>query len=72
MRNIINVSLPPALTKELERGVKRFHFASKSEFVRHLIREWMAERLASDLKESRKEYQAGKAKKLRDPRELWT
>ncbi|MDA1038276.1 MAG: ribbon-helix-helix domain-containing protein [bacterium] len=72
MRNIINVSLPATLTKEVERGVKKYHFASKSEFVRHLIREWMAERLAFDLKESRKEYKTGKAKKLKEIKELWT
>lgn len=71
MRNIVNISLPQNMTKEVERGVKQFHFASKSEFFRHLLREWLAGRLAADLEESRQEYKAGKGKVLRNPRELW-
>lgn len=71
MRNIINISLPENLTKEVERGVKTYQFASKSEFFRHLIREWLANNLAVKLQESEREYKAGKAKKLVRAKDLW-
>ncbi|MBI4256872.1 ribbon-helix-helix protein, CopG family [Candidatus Uhrbacteria bacterium] len=71
MRTIVNISLPQALTKEVERGIKDLHFASKSEFFRHLVREWLAGNLALELQESRNEYTAGKAKKLIRMKDLW-
>jgi Arc/MetJ-type ribon-helix-helix transcriptional regulator len=71
MRTIVNISLPAPLTREVERGVKQLHFASKSEFFRHLIRDWMAGRLLADVQESEREYRAGKAKKLKNPKQLW-
>jgi len=64
MRNVINISLPPTLTKKVEDAVRMEHFASKSEFFRHLLREWMAGRLAQEFEEGRKEYRAGKTKRL--------
>ncbi len=71
MRNIVNISLPVQLTKEVDRGVKQMHFASKSEFFRHLIRDWMAGRLLVDLQTSEREYRAGKGKRLKNPQQLW-
>lgn len=71
MRNIVNISLPGSLTKEVERGVKEFHFASKSEFFRHLVREWLAGHLVLDLAQSRREYTQGKAKVLTQVKDLW-
>lgn len=71
MRNVINISLPPQLTHLVEKAVAEKHFASKSEFFRHLLREWMAGRLAKDFEVGRKEYHAGKAKVLKSMKELW-
>lgn len=71
MRNVINISLPPTLTKKVEDTVRLGNFASKSEFFRHLLREWMAGRLAQELEEGRKEYRAGKVKKLNSMKALW-
>ena len=71
MRNIVNISLPGTLTKEVTRGVKELHFASKSEFFRHLLREWMTGRLVMNVQESQREYQDGKAKKLVHVKDLW-
>ena len=71
MRNIINISLPESLTKEVESGIKKYHFASKSEFFRHLVREWLSGNLLQELEESRAEYKSGKAKKLADVKTLW-
>lgn len=71
MRQIVNISLPQSLTKEVERGIKELHFASKSEFFRHLVREWLAGHLLQELEESRREYIHGKAKQLKSVKQLW-
>ena len=71
MRNIINISLPPVLTKKVEDAVRTENFASKSEFFRHLLREWMAGRLAHEFEEGRKEHRAGKTKRLNSMKALW-
>lgn len=71
MRNVINISLPPQLTHLVEKTVQDRHYASKSEFFRYLLREWMAGRLAKDLEVGRKEYRAGKAKALKSVKNLW-
>lgn len=71
MRNVINISLPPQLTHLVEKTVQDRHFASKSEFFRHLLREWMAGRLARELEDGRREYRAGKAKVLKSMKGLW-
>ncbi len=71
MRSVINISLPNTLTHEVDRAVKTRHFASKSEFFRYLLREWLAGRLAHEFEEGRKEHAVGKTKKLRSVKELW-
>ena len=71
MRSVINISLPSQLTQKVEATVKAQNFASKSEFFRYLLREWMAGRLAKDLEEGRKEYRTGKTKVLRSMKDLW-
>ena len=71
MRSVINISLPQHFTKEVERGVKQLHFASKSEFFRHLLREWMAGDLVIELEESRAQHKAGKSKLLKKTKDLW-
>ena len=43
MRSIINISLPSELEKSVERLMKEGHYASKSEFLRELIRERLGE-----------------------------
>ena len=71
MRNVVNISLPVQLTQEDERGVRELHFASKSEFFRHLVREWLAGHLLQELEESRLECLQGKAKKMTSIKQLW-
>ncbi len=70
MRNVINISLPPAMTKSVEENVKKGHFASKSEFFRMLFRAWSEGALAKDLEESRKEMRQGKGKLLHSLKDL--
>jgi Arc/MetJ-type ribon-helix-helix transcriptional regulator len=71
MRNVVNISLPGELVKAVEQGVKSQHFASKSEFFRYLIRDWMASQLADELKQGEREHKAGKSKKLTSVKSLW-
>ena len=55
MRNIVNISLPPELNKQLEKMVKEGHYASKSEFIRHLLRAKQKGDLVSPRKETEEE-----------------
>lgn len=70
MRNVINISLPEKMTKLVEKEVKEGGFSTKSEFFRHILRLWNTYKLAEELKESRKEFEAGKGKVLRSLRNL--
>lgn len=67
MRNIINISLPEELTKQVKKEVKIGNYASTSEFFRHLLR---THKLAEELKTSRREFETGKGKVLRSLRDL--
>lgn len=70
MRNIINISLPPEMAKQIKINVKKGNFASTSEFVRHLMRLWSSEKLMQDVEQSRKEIAQGKGKILRSLKDL--
>ncbi len=67
MRNIINISLPEELTKQVQKEVKMGNYASTSEFFRHLLR---THKLAEELKISRRDFETGKGKMLRSLRDL--
>ena len=70
MRNILNISLPSKMAKEIRREVKIGRFASASEFMRHLVRLWNTEKLMRDVERSRAEIAAGKGRTLRSLRSL--
>ena len=67
MRNIINISLPKELAENAREEVKIGNYASLSEFFRHLLR---IHNLAKELKNMRKEFEAGKGKTLRSLKDL--
>ena len=67
MRNIVNISLPGAMVKEVEGEIKKGGFASRSEFFRHILREY---KLAQELENDRKKFEKGKGKVLRSLRGL--
>jgi metal-responsive CopG/Arc/MetJ family transcriptional regulator len=71
MRTIVNISLPTTLSTEVERGMKRLHYSSKSEFFRHLLREWLSGAFSLELQESRQEHRSGKSKKMNSTKDLW-
>ncbi len=66
----MNISLPKEMVVDIKRGVRAGKFASTSEFIRHLIRVWNTEKLARDLKQSRKEFAKGNYKVLRSLKDL--
>ena len=70
MRNIVNISVPAEMARDIKREVKAGKFASTSEFMRHLIRVWNTEKLARDLEQSRREFAEGKYKVLRSLKDL--
>ena len=61
----MSISLPLPLTYIVEKEVKKGNYASKSEFFRYLIRQWMENRLISEVELSRKEMKEGKGKLLK-------
>ena len=65
MRNVINISLPNEMVKDLRTEVKRGKFASTSEFFRHLLRLWNTQKLAMELERERQEFRKGNYKVLR-------
>jgi metal-responsive CopG/Arc/MetJ family transcriptional regulator len=71
MREVINISLPKELNREVEKIVKKERYSTKSEFLRELIRERIAEDdLLARIEKSEAEFRAGKGKVLRSLRDL--
>lgn len=70
MRAIVNISLPPQLNELIEKEVRSGSFATKSEFVRSLLRDWHEAKLAKELEESRNEIKKGHGKLLHSLKDL--
>jgi Arc/MetJ-type ribon-helix-helix transcriptional regulator len=70
MRNIVNISLPAELNREVEKAIKSGDFASKSEFFRHLLRLWKEEQVLRELRDSQREIAQGKGKTLKSLKDL--
>lgn len=70
MRNIITISLPMGLKKQVEKRVRENNYSSASEFIRDAIRSWEDEQLYQSVLISEKEFAEGKGKKLRSLKDL--
>ncbi|MBU2564550.1 ribbon-helix-helix domain-containing protein [Patescibacteria group bacterium] len=70
MRKIVNISLPAELNKVVEKNVKTGEYATKSEFFRSLLRDWMERKLLKEIEESRREIVLGKGKVLKSFKDL--
>lgn len=70
MRNVINISMPSEMAKEVKREIKKGGFASKSEFFRHLLRLWNTQKLVKELKMEQEEFKKGNYKILRSLNDL--
>ena len=64
MRQIVNISLPSLMAKNVRREVKDGGYASVNEFFRELLREREENRILEDINQSRKEIAEGKGKVL--------
>lgn len=70
MRAIINISLPSQMSSVIDEAVASGGFASKSEFIRSILRDWMENNLYRELEKSRQELASGKGKLLRSLKDL--
>lgn len=70
MRSIVNISVPEKVKKEMEFAVKQGGFASKSEFIRDLMRLWREEQLLKEIRQSQREFAQGKGKLLKSLKDL--
>ncbi|MFA4998917.1 MAG: ribbon-helix-helix domain-containing protein [Candidatus Paceibacterota bacterium] len=70
MRDIVNISLPKELNKEVEKIVRAEKYATKSEFFRDLLRMRLEGKILRELADSRKELALGKGKILRSLKDL--
>ena len=64
MRDVINISMPTEMVRDVNMEIKKGKFASKSEFFRHLLRMWNTQKLAQELKREKKEFRKGNYKVL--------
>lgn len=60
MRGILNISMPTSMIKEMKAEAKEEGFATVSEFIRFLIREWRIARALKDLKQADSDWKKGK------------
>lgn len=70
MRYVINISLPESMVREVNVAVKKGGYASKSEFIRDLLRSWKEDQLFKELRKSQAEFKQGKGKLLKSLRDL--
>lgn len=68
-RDIINISLPHEMAKEVRKEAKAGGY-SISEYMRHILREYQKEALARELHADRKQFEKGKGKVLKSLRDL--
>ena len=45
MRSIVNISMPEGMIKLIEEGVAEGGYASKSEFFRMLLKQWVKKKM---------------------------
>ena len=69
-RNIINISLPPKMAQRVRKAAKDNEYASISEFIRDLVRDFDERQLLAELRKSQDEVKRGKGKTLRSLRDL--
>lgn len=67
MRNIINISLPKDLVREVEKEVKKGKFSTKSEYFRYLLR---SKKIAEELDKRVRDIERGKGKLLKSLSDL--
>ncbi len=64
MRAIINISLPKPMAVFIDTEVKSLNFASRSEFIRSLVREWQNKQIVKEVEKSKEASNKGNYKIL--------
>jgi len=62
--------MPAEMKREVDAYVKEGQYSSVSEFIRDMIRDWKRANLLRDLRQSQKEFRAGKYKKFTSFKDL--
>ena len=70
MRNVLNISLPKGMVSFVRREAREGNFASVSEFIRHLIRDYEERKVLKIVEEGRREYGQGETKEFKSLKEL--
>ncbi|QQS23316.1 ribbon-helix-helix protein, CopG family [bacterium] len=70
MRQTMNISVSPKLKKAIEAAVQKGGYTSKSEFLRDIFRAWEEQQILKDVRQSEREFAAGKGKILKSLRDL--
>ncbi len=72
MRTITTISLPAAVAREVKKEAKEKGFASTSEFMRHVLRQYKQEKLFGSLRRQEARYRKNPKsfKTLRSLRDL--
>jgi Arc/MetJ-type ribon-helix-helix transcriptional regulator len=70
MSNVINISLPVRLSKEVNKAIKTGYYTSEREFFSVFLRWWEEEKLLKELQESQREIAMGKGKVLHSLKDL--
>lgn len=70
MRQILNISLPLNMLRQVKKEAKAGGFATISEFIRHIIRWYNTEKLAKEIKEAEKAFERGEGIVLKSFKDL--
>ena len=66
----MNISLPKEMAQYVDKEVKRGKYATVSEFMRQLLRNWERDRVLEEIEQGRAEIRAGNGKVLKSLRDL--
>lgn len=66
----MNISLPVSLADEVKAAVAEGGYASVSEFIRKLVRDWKRDKAINDVLQSEEEIRQGKGKVLHSLKDL--
>ncbi len=70
MRAILNISMPQKLKDEIEQAVEQGGYATKSEFLRDVLRVWKDQTVLARVQASRDQIKSGRGKTLSSLKDL--
>lgn len=62
MRKVINISLPESLKEEVDQIIEKEGYASRSEFIRELVRNYKERKVIRRIRQSEKDIEEGRVK----------